>query len=185
MVYTDKIQKAINIAIKYHSGQYRKGKDIPYIVHPFGVGLILARVTDDEDIICAGLLHDTLEDTELSPDELKKLFGENIFTMVNDVTEQDKSLSWGERKRLALEHVSKMGHGSLLVKSADVLNNLSDQINDYKTLGDEMFARFNAGKEVQLKRYTNLIDEIEKFWRENPLLPDLKARLQEVQKLWS
>jgi len=78
-----------------------------------------------------------------------------------------------------------MKSNSILVKSADVLHNLTDQINDYKNEGEDMFKRFNAKKEAQLNRYTNLIGEIEKAYQGNPLLPDLKTALEEVQKLWS
>ncbi len=189
MIYTKKIQKAISFAINTHKKQFRKGKDVPYIIHPFSVALILSRVTKSEDIICAGLLHDTIEDCDpeglVTKEILEKGFGPAVAEMVNDVTEQNKTLSWAERKRLALEHVKNMKSNSILVKSADVLHNLTDQINDYKNEGEDMFKRFNAKKEAQLNRYTNLIGEIEKAYQGNPLLPDLKTALEEVQKLWS
>src|SRR5687768_16215143 len=105
MMYTNKFQKAIKFAIKVHQGQTRKGKDETYIVHPLAVGLILSRVTSDEDIIIAGILHDTIEDCKpygsITKELIVKEFGENVAEMVNDSTEQDKSLPWDERKRLA------------------------------------------------------------------------------------
>lgn len=185
MIYTPKIQKAIQTAIQYHTGQFRKGKDVPYIIHPFGVGLILSLVSKNENIICAGILHDTLEDTDLTKENLKQMFGQEVFKIVNDLTEQNKSLPWAERKRLALEHVKNMSQDSILVKSADVLHNLTDQINDYKNEGEAMFKRFNASKDMQLERYTKLIGELEKSYPQSPLLGDLKKALNEVKRLWS
>lgn len=188
MIYSEKIQKAIKFAIKVHSGQTRKGKDEPYIIHPLSVGLIISRVTDDEDIIIAGILHDTIEDCRpygsITKHLLAQEFGENVARMVNDVTEQDKSLSWEERKKLALKHIPRMSKGSLLVKSVDVLHNMTDQIADYKAEGEKMFKRFNAGKDKQLKRYERLIKEIGRAYLNNPLREDLKVNFKKLQTLW-
>lgn len=184
----DIIQRAIEFAVKIHAGQKRKGKEIPYIVHPLTVGLILSRVTDDENVICAGILHDTIEDARpyrnIAKETLAKEFGARIARIVNDVTEQDKTLPWAQRKRQALEHVPMMPRDSLLVKSADVLNNLSDQINDYKLRGDSMFEAFNAPKKAQLERYIKLIAALERAWPKNPLIGELKGKLKKVESLW-
>lgn len=182
IIYSEKLQKAINVAVKCHKKAFRKGKDVPYLVHPLTVGLILSQVTKNEDIIIAGILHDTVEDTEMTIKELEKEFGKNVSRMVNDVTEQDKSLSWEIRKKLALEHIKHMKKDSLLVKSADVLQNLTDQIEDYKIEGDKMFKRFNSPKDKQLKRYNNLILEFKKAWKENPLLPNLNVAVEWINK---
>lgn len=89
MIYTFKIQHAIRFSIKTHEvyqKQKRKGKDIPYITHPLTVGLILACAGADEDVICAGILHDTIEDSiEERKVDLKMIedfFGENIAKIV-------------------------------------------------------------------------------------------------------
>ncbi len=185
MVYTDKLQKATYLAIQAHNGQVRKGKPVvPYITHPLTVGLILAKIGADENVIIAGILHDSIEDTDVTKEKIKKEFGEEVCEMVDDVTEQDKTLPWDTRKRLAMEHIPHMNHGSLLVKSADLLHNLTDIIADYKKEGEEIFKIFHASKKMQLERYNNLISAIEKAWTENPLLPDLKKAQIEIGKLW-
>lgn len=185
MIYTAKLQNAIDLAIKAHKGQTRKGKpDVPYVTHPLFVGLILAKIVAEENVIIAGILHDTIEDTKTTKEDIEKEFGKEVAEMVNDVTEQDKSLPWAMRKQQALEHIPKMSHGSLMVKSADQLHNMRDLIEDYKKEGDKMFERFNAPKQKQLERYKILIPTIEKAWPENPLLPDLKEALREVEKLF-
>ncbi|MEK7202623.1 MAG: HD domain-containing protein [Patescibacteria group bacterium] len=184
-VYPPAIQKAIEVAIVAHDGQTRKGKNVPYITHLLSVGLILARTGATEDIIVAGILHDVLEDTELTEDYLVKEFGKEVARIVNDVTEQDKSLPWEERKRLALEHISSMLPDSLLVKSADVLHNMSEQIQDYQREGEKTFLRFNQPKEQQLLRYQRLIAKLAEAWVDNPLLPDLQENLVTINKEWS
>lgn len=189
MIYTTLINKAIELATKVHEldvKKKRKGKDIPYITHPLTVGLILARVTKDENIIAAGILHDTIEDCEpygsVTKELLAKEFNSEVASMVNDVTEQDKTLPWTERKMAALAHIKDMPHDSLLVKSADVLHNLSELNDDLVKDGEEVFKKFNASKEDTLLRYRRLIPEIGNAWSENPLLADLEAGLSKLMK---
>lgn len=188
-VYPPIIQEAIIFASKVHKHQKRKGKDQPYISHPMAVGLILARVTDDPNVIAAGILHDTIEDASpygsITKEIIEDIFGEKVAEMVNDVTEQDKSLPWAVRKQQAVEHISQMGRDSLMVKSADVLHNLRDQIADYEVEGEEMFKKFNAPKSAQLQRYEKLLTALKTEWQENPLIADLETALEEVKKLWS
>ena len=179
MIYNSKIQKAINFAIEAHKGQTRKGKNIPYITHPLAVGLILAGMGAEEDIIVAGVLHDTIEDShgKIKQEAIRQEFGVRVAQMVNDVTEQDQSLPWEERKRIALEHIPEINKDSFLVKSADVLHNISDLLFDLEKEGDIIFQRFNAPKGKQFDRYKNLVSKLEQAWPENPLLPELKQNL--------
>ncbi len=187
--YSPKILQAVNFATQVHRGKPRKGKpDIPYLTHPLTVGIYLAKAGANEDIIVAGILHDTIEDCEpygsVTKEFIAKMFGKEVAEMVNDVTEQDKSLSWPERKQRALEHIPDMSHASLMVKAADQLHNMTDQIEDFKKDGDKMFKNFNASKEDQLDRYDKLIPAIEKAWPANPLLPDLISAFNKIKSLW-
>ena len=189
MIYTLLIQKAVSFATKVHEldiKKKRKGKDIPYITHPITVGLILTRVTKDENIIAAGILHDTIEDCEpygsVTKEMLAREFNSKVATMVDDVTEQDKTLPWMERKMAALEHIKTMPHDSVLVKSADVLHNLSELNDDLVKNGQSVFEKFNASKEDTLLRYQRLIPEIKNTWSENPLLEDLEIGLSTLMK---
>jgi (p)ppGpp synthase/HD superfamily hydrolase len=168
------IIKASQFATAAHSGQTRKGKDIPYITHPLTVGLLLASKNLSEDVVIAGILHDTIEDTDVTYADIEKEFGKKIAEIVNHVTEQDKNLPWAERKQIALEHIQDMSEDAVLVKSADVLHNMTDQVEDYKIEGERMYERFNAPKEAQLQRYEKLIAAFEKKLPENPFLPELK-----------
>ncbi len=186
MIYTPLIQNAIAFATRVHEKQVRKGTKIPYITHTLAVGLILSRVTQDENIIAAGVLHDTVEDCEpygsVTKELLAKEFNIEVARMVDDVTEQDKTLPWMERKMAALEHIKTMSHDSLLVKSADVLHNLSELNDDLVKNGQSVFEKFNASKKDTLLRYERLIPEIKKSWNKNPLLLDLESGLLILMK---
>ncbi len=180
MIYSLAIQKALRFSIKTHEvyqKQKRKGKDIAYITHPMTVGMILARAGADEDTIVAGILHDTIEDSveekKVTREMIAERFGERVAGIVNDVTEQNASLPWAERKEDALSHVHNFGHESLLVKSADLLANISEMIADYYLEGDEIFKRFTGPKDKMLAHYRKMIDAVVHAWPENPLAHDL------------
>lgn len=120
--------RALDFAAHKHRDQRRKDKDAsPYINHPIGLANILCnegQVTDVA-VICAALLHDTIEDTDTSPGEIEAAFGPAIRQMVLEVTD-DKSLPKAERKRLQIEHTSHISDAAKLVKLADKISNLRD-----------------------------------------------------------
>ncbi len=180
MNYTTKIQRAIKFAIKTHEvyqKQIRKGKEIAYITHPLTVGIILANASANEDVIVAGILHDTIEDSvqekKVTKEMISKRFGENVMQLVLSVTEQNREFSWEERKKEALEHIKDFNNDSLLVKSADVVSNVSELIDDYKRDGEQVFLRFHASKEKTIKQQLKVINAILKRWDENPLTGNL------------
>lgn len=182
MIFTPKIQEAIQFAITAHADQTRKGKDIPYITHPLSVALILARANAEEDVVIAGILHDTVEDSEgkITISDVENKFGETVAMLVGHVTEHDKSLSWEERKSQALAHIYEMPYDALLLKSADVLANLSDLLLDLDREGDAVWERFNSPKGKQVERYKNLVEALETVWKENPLLSEIKAGVERL-----
>ena len=184
------IQEAIRFAIKIHeldTKTKRKGTEIPYITHPLSVAIILARSTDNDEIIAAGVLHDTIEDCEpygsVTKELLEAMFSKDVARMVNDVTEQDKSLPWAERKAATFAHIKDMKQDSLLVKTADVVQNLSELLNDIETHGVNVFKRFNAPKDATIDRYKKLLAEITRVWPENPLLLDLESGVNKLLML--
>lgn len=185
MIYTLKIQKAIRFAIKTHEvyqKQKRKGKDIPYIIHPLSVGLILARAGASEDVIIAGILHDTVEDSvkekkPFIPERIEERFGKDVLNLVLSVTEKNKDLPWEERKAIAIKHIESFNEGSIMIKSADIISNFTEIYYDFKNDGDKIFDRFNAGKEKVLENYKNVIKALIIKWDKNPFLEDLKDLL--------
>ena len=180
------LNKAVRFATEVHRTQKRKGKDVPYITHPLAVALILSRATKDENIIIAGILHDTIEDCvpygSITKEYLESEFNSDVARMVNDLTEEDKTLPWMERKIAALKHIPHMPHDSLLVKSADVLHNLSELNDDRAKDGEKVFEKFNARKDDTILRYQKLIPDIKNAWPENPLIGELELELTALLK---
>lgn len=188
MIYTKKIQRAIKFATKTHNQyqqQLRKGKVIPYISHPLTVGIILSLVGASEDVIVAGILHDTIEDSveekKVTKEMLAERFGEEVAELVLSVTEQDKSLSWEQRKKEALDHIECFSRESLLVKSADILSNVSELMDDHARSGDEVFSRFSVPKEKIIENQLKVITAVLSCWRENPLAQDLLSLAKELE----
>jgi (p)ppGpp synthase/HD superfamily hydrolase len=120
--------RALDFAAGKHSGQLRKSGDgTPYINHPIAVARILAeegQVTD-ADVLMAAVLHDTLEDTDATREELVSQFGSVVCRLVEEVTD-DKRLPKAERKRLQIEHAPHLSHGAALIKLGDKIANVRD-----------------------------------------------------------
>ncbi len=191
-IYTTKIQKAIKFAAKTHNQyqqQKRKGKEIPYITHPLTVGMILTLAKASEDVIVAGILHDTIEDSidekKVTTKMIKERFGNQVLKLVLSVTEQDKSLSWEKRKAEALEHIKHFSQEAVLVKSADVIGNVSELIDDYKRYGDNVFERFNSSKEKIVHGQLKIISALISRWPESPLVWDLKFLASDLSRIES
>ena len=136
------IQRAARFAMKAHEGMLRKGGKMPYIYHPMEVALLVSRMTGDEEVIAAAYLHDVLEDTTVTAQELGMEFGERVLGLVKAETE-DKSLTWEERKGNTIRHLAEASHEIKLLTLADKLSNMRATARDYMVLGDELWARFN------------------------------------------
>ena len=127
-----KLLEAASFAAKRHTGQKRKGSDgEPYINHPLEVANLLANVgnVSDFDILIAAVLHDTVEDTGVTKEELEARFGQQVANYVSEVTD-DKSLPNDERKRLQIEHAPHLSHGAKQIKLADKISNIADVTNN-------------------------------------------------------
>ena len=122
------ILKALEFASLKHRDQRRKDKVAsPYINHPIALANVLSREggVTDETVLAAAILHDTLEDTQTTPAELREVFGERIARIVEEVTD-DKNLPKAERKRLQIEHAPAISREAKLVKLADKICNVRD-----------------------------------------------------------
>jgi GTP diphosphokinase / guanosine-3',5'-bis(diphosphate) 3'-diphosphatase len=131
--------QAISFSAKKHRYQTRKGVNgEPYINHPIEVANILANVGNvtDFNILIAAILHDTVEDTETTAEELTNLFGEKVCRIVLEVTD-DKLLPKDERKLLQIEHSPHLSVEAKQVKLADKINNVSDILNNPPDWSDE------------------------------------------------
>lgn len=168
---TISIQKAIIFATLKHLKQKRKGTEIPYIVHPMEVMQILTDLDCSEKTIIAGILHDTLEDTETTPEEILKEFGEDVLSLVK-LESEDKSKTWKERKLETINHLKTAMLDVKLICFADKLSNLRSIYRDNLDIGDKIWERFNATREDLHWYYKGIIDVISIQLKKSSLLAE-------------
>ena len=166
------ILKAAHFSAQKHSTQRRKDENAsPYINHPISVALAIAQIggVDDPEILAAALLHDTLEDTDTSPEELEAEFGKKVCEYVLDVTD-DKTLPKHERKRRQIEHAKKISKGAALIKLGDKISNVTDVTN-------------NPPADWDINRRKQYLDWAEKVIENCPKVNDrMENKFQEIIK---
>lgn len=173
------LDQAIEFAAKAHAPQKRKGTDIPYISHPYGVGMLLLEAKCKEEVVIGGLLHDTLEDTETTEEEILKLFGPKVLGIVKGASEPDKGASWEERKKHTHEYLKTAPLSIREVACADKLHNLRSIKRDLATIGEEAWNKFNRGKDKQRWYYTEIVESIG-YKSRFPLLDLLQDEVESV-----
>ncbi len=154
------IERALRVALSAHDGQFRKGEgQVPYVVHPIHAAFMLARLGADEETIEAAILHDVVEDCEgWTLARIEDEFGAGTASIVADLTE-DKSRTWEERKRWAVDHVPHMSPEAAAVKAADKLHNLTSLLADLETAADpaDVWKQFRGGRERTLRMAEELV----------------------------
>ena len=176
------LEKAMQFAMDAHKGASRKGTNLPYILHPVETLQILSAMNADTNLMAAGLLHDTLEDTDVQPLDIYDQFGVDVAALVNCHTE-DKRQIWYVRKLTTVKELPDENIRQKMLCIADKVANLRSLYRDYKSIGEELWARFNAPKEMQAWYYSALNDglyELQNFpetadiyWEMTALYKDL------------
>ncbi len=153
------LHESIVFANKAHKGQLRKGTDIDYISHPMEVMQILTAMRADDNLIIAGVLHDTVEDTPVTVEELEAKFGHDVATLVGNHS-QDKSLPWMERKAAVIDELQRADRRTKMLVLADKVSNLRSMYANYQEVGENLWERFNAPKEKQCWYYSQIHDAL-------------------------
>lgn len=160
---------ALQTAWQAHSQQKRKGSEIPYIIHPIEVAIILIENGVEEDLITAGLLHDTLEDTNINKAFITEKFGEHVTELVLAASEPDKLklnkklgleediATWKSRKTHTINYIASAPLEVKLLTCADKLSNIRSMVKDYKVVKNELWKRFNANCSEQRWYYEELV----------------------------
>lgn len=174
------IEQAIIFAAKAHHGQTRKSTDIPYITHPFAVGMLLQKAKCTDEVIAAGILHDTLEDTSTTYEELVEQFGIRVAKLVRAASEHDKSLPWEERKKHTINMLKDAYLEDIQVITADKLHNLKSIQANLEVNGEETWNRFNRGKHDQHWYYSSIVKELAPRKKEFKLIRELEREVKEV-----
>ncbi|MFR5601248.1 MAG: HD domain-containing protein [Lachnospiraceae bacterium] len=136
------LKEAVAFAAKAHEGAVRKGTTIPYITHPMETAVIVSLMTSDEEVIAAAVLHDVLEDTAVTIEQLREKFGTRVAELVLSETE-DKRKSWKERKAWGIRRAREASREGKIMMLGDKLSNLRSTARDYLLLGEQIWERFN------------------------------------------
>lgn len=192
MFLTKKIERAIVLATILHIDQKRKISRVPYIIHPYSVAFLLAHYSDDEDVIIAGLLHDTLEDVPTFTEAmLEEEFGSRVCSIVKEVTEnytqeekenpKMRPASWQYRKEGYLMGLKDDSTEALLVATADKIHNMRSFLDEYLLHSDTIWESFHTDKERMLWFYgetTRIIEER----LEHPIVLELRKVFEEFER---
>ncbi|MBQ9010181.1 MAG: HD domain-containing protein [Clostridia bacterium] len=166
----NKIEEAIIYATILHQGKVRKLGYIPYILHPLEVAQILATMTDDQDVITAGILHDIVEDTDGTLSEIRKRFGDRVAFLVdseseNKYPELSPSESWKKRKEESLKALKNTtDQGVRMLWLADKLANIRSLAHNYAEKGEKLWEIFHQrDPEMQHWYYQSIAEQLEIF----------------------
>ena len=136
---------AIKFAVEAHSGTERRGKGYPYIIHPMEAAAIVATVTNDQEMLAAAILHDTVEDTDVTLEQLREQFGERVAVLVQHETAPvSEDMPWHLRKEAQIAQLAAAPYESKVVAIGDKLSNLRAIAADYREMGDRLWNRFHA-----------------------------------------
>ena len=142
------LDQALEFAIKAHEGQFRKGTQIPYILHPMEAAAIVGTMTSAEEVIAAAALHDVVEDTDTTVEDVVAMFGERIGNLVASESENKREdmpaeSTWKIRKQETLAHLMTAPAEVKLITLGDKLSNIRAIYRDYQAIGDALWQRFN------------------------------------------
>ena len=150
---TELLDRAIVFAVQAHHNSERRGKGFPYIVHPMEAVEIVATITPDQELLAAAALHDTIEDTDVTVEQLREAFGDRIANLVHAESDQidgklfdgkNEEETWHARKQAAIDRLAKAPHDAKIVAMGDKLSNMRAIWRDYQTKGDELWNIFHV-----------------------------------------
>ncbi|MCR5532452.1 MAG: HD domain-containing protein [Paludibacteraceae bacterium] len=146
---TDLFDRAAVFAIRAHHNTERRGKGFPYIIHPMEAVEIVATITTDPELLAAAALHDTIEDTDVTVEQIRAEFGERIANLVHAESDQftegvSEEDSWHDRKQAAIDRLAAAPHDAKIVAMGDKLSNMRAIWRDYQTKGDALWSIFHV-----------------------------------------
>lgn len=163
---TDLVDKAIIFATQAHHGTERRGKGFPYIIHPLEALAIVASMTSDPEMLAAAVLHDTIEDTDVTYDDISEHFGLHVAELVAAETDlrqtpDGKNLTWRERKQRDIDNLRLASRDVKIVALGDKLSNMRAIARDYRVRGDALWQMFHEkDKATHAWRYGALRDAL-------------------------
>ena len=189
-----RFQQAMSYAAELHAEQRRKGTDIPYVAHLLSVTSLVLEHGGDEDQAIAALLHDAIEDQPRDGETrlfIREHFGPGVLEIVEACTDDVAGLdrgkdSWRARKEAYLQHLAHAPASTLLVSIADKLHNARSILADVRVLGEELWPRFNCGKDGSLWYYRALVQAFAQLSGSDGftrLVGELERTVKEIEQL--
>lgn len=176
------LHKAIIFATAAHQGQKRKGSGIDYICHPLEVLQILTQCKASLPVLIAGVLHDTIEDTSVTAQQIHDNFGPQVTTLVLHHSE-DKGKTWKERKTAAIHEAQKGTPECKLLIAADKVSNLRSTAADHQKIGEKLWQHFNANREEIAWYYGSMLEalkDLKKFPHAVELYQEMELLYKEI-----
>ncbi|MBX7223691.1 MAG: HD domain-containing protein [Blastocatellia bacterium] len=186
MTLTHRFEEALVFAAQLHRDQKRKGSETPYVGHLLAVSAIVIEHGGDENQAIAALLHDAIEDQGGDPtrQEIERRFGTDVVFLVNGCTDTDITPKppWRARKEAYVVHLRETTPRVRFVSAADKLHNIRSILTDYRTLGDDLWPRFRAGKDGTLWYYRTVLNTL-LACESNTLFAELELAVKELEAL--
>lgn len=173
----DRIVEAIELCVRVHAGQARKGSGAPYVFHPLAVAGLVADAGGDEDQILAAVLHDAVEDGGGEPvrAEIEERFGADVAAMVTAASDTDQTPKppWRARKEAFLARIRGESPRVKLVVAADKLHNVQAVARDLAAHGPAVWGRFQGGRDGTIWYYRAVAEAIAEGW-DHPFARELR-----------
>lgn len=189
MAFTERFDRALDLAHELHRKQLRKGTRIPYVVHLMSVAALVAENGGTETQVVAALLHDAVEDQggEPTAQRIKREFGPNVYRIVMGCTDSvtqnpEEKLPWEERKKAYLAHLESAPPEMRLVSAADKVHNARSINADLRAHGQVVWDKFKGGREGTLWYYKSLVKTLREGW-DHPIVELLEREVREMVKL--
>ena len=184
MQYISLLEKALRFAAVAHKHQTRKSSDVPYIYHPFAVFAILQHYHYPTNWCITALLHDTLEDTTTTNQQLIENFGEEISRLVRQTSEPDHAKApWIDRKTHTINFLRSADLPVKIIACADKLHNLHSVQHDLLLVGDLVWQRFNEGKDMQQWYHENILANIQQNVKpldDHPIISEYEKLISKI-----
>ena len=182
---TQLLDRAIIFAVKAHAGTERRGKGFPYIVHPMEAMEIVATMTPDQELLAAAALHDTVEDTDVTVEQLRAEFGSRIAALVADESDEmpadiPESASWHARKQAAIDRLARASRDAKMVALGDKLSNMRAIARDYAVQGDALWSLFHVKERKDHEwHYRGLADSLREL-EGTPAFQEFESLINQV-----
>jgi guanosine-3',5'-bis(diphosphate) 3'-pyrophosphohydrolase len=175
------VEKADQLAERAHEGQTRKESGAPYITHPRAVAQMLKMHGFCDETVAAALVHDVVEDTPLTLEDVRRELGEKVAQLVEAVT-YDDTLSWEDKRSKYIEAVRQASPDAKAISVADKIHNAQSFIAGYKAQGKDMWKNFNKGRDKKLWFEEEMLAMLRESWQ-HPLVEEYAALVEEMKAL--